>query len=321
MGTQYQSWLAPVFERFVAVKRAGGAGYTSQIRHLAAFDRYLVQGAHRAPLRRDTLLAFVSSLARLSPRGRDNVASVVWQALRFARRHGAQVEVLPPPPAKAPSYSRLREPRIVTGDEIRTVLEQARTLSGPRRADAHRAVTYPSLFGLLFATGMRIGEALDLDAGDVDLDAGLITIRHGKFGKRRLLPVRSCTLSALRRFIEDPRRPTPHGPVQPLFVSSQRRRLSQSTAGSTFKAMCRRAALAEPLPRVHDLRHSFAVLAVAGWYRDGRDVHALLPVLSTYLGHVSVQNTRSYLRQNGLLLEHACRRFAVETNALDEVLA
>lgn len=321
MSAHFHSWLAPRFERFIAVKRAGGADYTTQEDHLAAFDRHLVQQAHRAPLRRATLLAFVSTLARLSPRGRDNVVSVVWQALRFARRHGARIEELPPPPAKASSYSRLREPRIVTVDEIRAVLEQARTLSGRRRVDAHRAATYPALFGLLFATGMRIGEALGLDEGDVDLGAGLVTIRRGKFGKRRVLPVLPCTLSALQCFIEDSRRPAGRGPTQPLFVSSVRRRLSQPTVGSTFRALCRRAGLAVPLPRLHDLRHSFAVLSVAGWYRDDRDVNALLPALSTYLGHVSVQNTRSYLRQNGLLLEHACRRFAVETDKLDEVLA
>jgi len=321
MSAHYRSWLAPQFERFVAVKRSGGADYTTQADHLAAFDRHLVEHARRPPLRRDALLVFVSSLARLSPRGRDNVVSVVWQALRFARRHGERIEALPPPPAKAPAYSRLREPRIVTTDEILLVLAQARALPGGRRVDVHRAVTYPTLFGLLFVTGMRIGEALGLDDGDVDLDARLITIRRGKFGKRRTLPVRPCTLSVLEKLIVDPRRPAARGHDRPLFVSSRRRRLSQPMVGRTFRSLCRRAGLATPLPRIHDLRHSFAVLSVAGWYRDDRDVNALLPALSTYLGHVSVQNTRSYLRQNGLLLEHACRRFAIETDKLDEVLA
>ncbi len=321
MNAPFHSWLAPMFVRFVAVKRSGGTDYTTQARHLAGFDRYLVRDAHRAPLRRDTLLAFVSTLERLSPRGRDNVVSVVWPALRFARTHGARVEALPPEPAKAPPYSRLCAPRIVMAEEIRAVLEQARKLSGKKRTDAHRAVTYPTLIGLLFATGMRIGEALGLDEGDIDLTAGLITIRRGKFGKRRVLPMRPCAMSALERFIADSRRPVAHGHAIPLFVSSLRRRLSQPVVGSTFKTLCRRAGLVAPLPRLHDLRHSFAVLTVVRWYRDDRDINALLPALSTYLGHVSVQNTRAYLQQNGLLLEHACHRFAVKTDRLDEVLA
>ncbi len=283
MNAPFHSWLAPMFVRFVAVKRSGGTDYTTQARHLAGFDRYLVRDAHRAPLRRDTLLAFVSTLERLSPRGRDNVVSVVWPALRFARTHGARVEALPPEPAKAPPYSRLCAPRIVMAEEIRAVLEQARKLSGKKRTDAHRAVTYPTLIGLLFATGMR--------------------------------------MSALERFIADSRRPVAHGHAIPLFVSSLRRRLSQPVVGSTFKTLCRRAGLVAPLPRLHDLRHSFAVLTVVRWYRDDRDINALLPALSTYLGHVSVQNTRAYLQQNGLLLEHACHRFAVKTDRLDEVLA
>lgn len=320
MGVRYRSWLAPTFERFVAVKRSGGADYTTQAGHLAAFDRYLVRHVHPPRLGRDALLAFVLSLARLSPRGRDNVVSVVWQALRFARRHGARIE-LPPLPAKAPSYSRLREPRIVTAAEIRAVLAQARALSGRSSAHAHRAVTYPTLFGLLFATGIRISEALGLDEGDLDFAAGLITIHRGKFGKRRVLPVRMCTRAVLQRFVADPRRPPGPGGAKPLFVSLRRRRLSYAAAASTFKALCHHAGLAAPLPRLHDLRHSFAVLSVAGWYREDRDVNALLPALSTYLGHVSVENTRSYLRQNGLLLEHACRRFATKTDKLDEVLA
>lgn len=321
MSADYASWLASSFERFVAVKRAGGASYETQARHLAAFDRYLVEREVRAPLSRDALCAYVSSLERLSPRGRDNVISVVWQALSFARLHDAPVDQLPARPAQAPAFSRMREPRIVTLEEFRAVLAQARRLSGFRAIDAHRGATYPTLFALLFVTGMRISEALELDEGDVDLEAGLLTIRRGKFGKRRVLPVQPCTLSALQRFIADPRRPVVSGPAKPLFVSTQRKRLSHPVALKTFKDTWRRAGLGMPLPRLHDLRHSFAVSSVAAWYRDGRDINALLPVLSAYLGHASVQNTRLYLRQNGLLLEHACRRFATATNALDEVLA
>lgn len=321
MSAPFQSWLASKFERFVAVKRSGGADYASQVVHLAAFDRYLVEGAYGAPLRRSTLLAFVATLERLSPRRRDNVVSVVWQALLFARNHGASMEVLPARPPKAPAYYRLRLPRIVTVEEIRAVLEQARKLRGRRRVDAHRCATYPTLFGLLFTTGMRVGEAIGLDVGDVDFDAGSVTVRRGKFGKSRVLPLRPCTLAALRRFIDDPHRPIARAAATALFVSSSRRRLSQLTARATFKTLCARAGLAAPLPRLHDLRHSFTVLSVATWYRDHRDVNALLPALSTYLGHVSVQNTRSYLRQNGLLLEQACRRFSVKTTKLDEVLS
>jgi len=321
MSVRFQSWLAPMFERFVAVKRSGGADYTTQACHLVAFDRYLAAGAHGAPLRRHTLLAFVATLERLSPRGRDNVLSVVWQALHFARRHGARMELLPVRPPKAPASFRLRSPRIVTVDEIRAILAQARMLRGRRRVDAHRSVTYPTLFGLLFATGIRIGEALGLDVADVDFDAGLVTIRRGKFGKSRVLPLQPCTLAALRRFIDDPRRPVARAATCPLFVSSERRRLSRSTVSWTFESTCTRAGLAAPLPRLHDLRHSFCVLSVASWYRDQRDVNALLPALSTYLGHLSVQNTRAYLQQNGLLLEHACRRFSIKTHKLDEVLS
>ena len=230
------------------------------------------------------------------------------------------MDPLPARPAKAPAYSRLRMPRIVMLHEIRAVLTEARKLSGKRRIDAHRAATYPTLLGLLFTTGMRIGEAIGLDESDIDFDAGLVTIQRGKFGKSRVLPLQRCTFAALRRYIDDPARLVAHS-ARPLFVSALRRRLSSCTAGATFKALCARASLAEPLPHLHDLRHSFSVLTVAGWYRDQCDINALLPALSAYLGHISVQNTRSYLRQNGLLLEQACWRFSAKTDKLDEVLS
>lgn len=106
----------------------------------------------------------------------------------------------------------------------------------------------------------------------------------------------------------------------PVFESELHRRLSHPAAGTLFARACANAGIAGRV-RLHDLRHTFAVQRVATWYSTGCDLHALLPALSTYLGHVSVENTRTYLRVNGLLLEAACRRFEARTAGLDEVLS
>lgn len=318
MNRPWRSWLAPHFERFVTLKRTAGSSYVSQVPLLRKFDSYLVQHAPEAPLRREALIDFLATLDRLSPRGRDNVVDVVWQALAFAQRHGAGIDSLPPrPPRPAPGY-RLREPRLVLDDELRDIVAAARCL-GP--SHSLRGATYATLYGLLFVTGMRVGEALGLDIGDIDLSGGLVTICRGKFGKSRVLPVRHSTVMALERFLDDPRRPSGRAATDAVFVSVSGRRLTHTPALQTLRALSVIAALGEPLPRPHDFRHSFAVLRVVEQYQRNCDVNALLPALATYLGHVSVDNTRTYLRANGLLLHEACRRFALGTARLDEVLS
>ena len=318
MSRKYRSWLAPRFERFVALKRAGGYHFVTQEILLRDFDRYLDDHAPAEPLLKETIGAYLASLARLSPRGRDNVISVVWQALAFTERHGARIDMLPPRPKGAPSNFRLRPPRIISRKEFSSIIAKARHLQPTHHL---RSATYATLYGLLFATGMRISEALAIDVGDLDIDAGLLTIRHGKFDKTRVLPIKASTVAALKKYISDPRRPIGKAATDPLFISARKRRLSLSTAGATFKTLCIFASIEKPLPHPHDMRHSFCVLCVMKWYRENRDVNTLLPALSTYLGHVSVENTRTYLQANGLLLEEANRRFSIKSAKLDEVLS
>ncbi len=317
MSPQFESWLAPQLDRFVAVKRAGGAKYQQQPGHLAKLDRHLLEHAPEPPLRQEILMAFVAGLGRQSPEWRDKIVRAVWQALAFSRRHSAEIDSLPPRPPRLPS-SRRRFPRIVCDEEIGAIIAAARRLPPAHQL---RPATYATLYGLLFTTGIRIGEALALDVGDLDPHAGLLTIECGKFGKSRVLPVRASTVAALQQYINDPRRPVGRTATMPLFVSRLRRRLGYTGAAKTFRSLRDAAGIAPPLPRLHCLRHSFAVQRVLAWHRQNRDVNALLPALSTYLGHVCVENTWVYLQANGLLLQQASELFARKTARLDEVLA
>ncbi len=310
---RFSSWLAPYFRRFVALKRAGGAAFESQERLLAKFDAFLGVRS-RAPLRRADMVRFLESLESLFSRSRENVVGVVWGAVAHAQRHGAVVELLPRPPAP-PGTSRKRRARILTTFEFQRVFDAANRLAP---INGLRAATTATLIGLLYSTGMRIGEAHALDIGDLDVDAGILTIRRGKFGKSRLIPVRRSTVHALQRYIEHPRRRVATEASFPMFVSGRRNRLLHGIALQNFHAACRLAELALPLPRLHDLRHTFAIGRIAAWYEQGCDVDALLPILSTYLGHVSVENTRAYLSVNGLLLQKAATLFAQKTSFLDE---
>ncbi len=314
----FSSWLAHYFDRFVEIKRAGGADYSSQRNLLLAFDLYVCEHAPNPPLLLDVLTRYLESLGRLSLRGRDNVVGVVWLALAHALRHGAPVETLPMRPPLPPSYWRERPPRLLSPAEVGTLLSAARQLPP---VHSLRPVTTATLLGLLYAAGIRIGEALALDVGDVDHGDRILTVKKGKFGKSRALPLRASTVDALERYVRHPLRAVGTEASAPLFVSRRRRRLSYSAVCSALTNACLLAGLSQPWPRLHDFRHLFAVRRVAAWYAEGRDINSLLPALSTYLGHVSIDSTRRYLVANGLLLEQAAARFAHKTSALDEVLS
>jgi integrase/recombinase XerD len=313
----FTSWLAPYFEGFVALRRASGASYLTQRNHLLAFDRYLKDHAQEPSLTRSVLTQYLDSLDRLSPRARANVEGVVWPALSYSLRHGACVEALPARPPRPARYWRQHQPRIISLPEIKTIMAAARRLQPTNRL---RPATTATLVGLLYTTGLRIGEALALDVGDLDLSSSpILTVKKGKFGKSRALPLRRSTAEALTRYVDDPRRQSGVAVSMPLFLSGRRRRLSYPAAATSLQKACLDAKVPQPWPRPHDFRHTFAINQVAAWYAQGRDVNSLLPALSTYLGHISVENTRLYLTANGSLLEQAEALFARHTCQLDEV--
>lgn len=310
---RFSSHLAAAFARFVALKRATGRAYRSEETFLLRFDEFVRAHAAAPPLGRDTMHTFLSSLKHLSGRARDNVLGVVWPALAYARVHGEAVDVPPARPSRTPAWNRRRAPTILSHDDLASLVSSARSLPA---CCGRQPSTYATLFGLMAATGMRIGEALALDVRDLDLANYVVNVRRGKFGKARDLPVRPSTVQALRCHLDDPARTVGCEPDVPVFVSNRRRRLSYPGAIVAFRQACRTAEL-KPLPRLHDLRHTFAVRRVLAWYTAGDDVNAWLPALSTYLGHTSVEHTRLYLRANGLLFEQAALRFDALAHDLD----
>lgn len=315
---EFSSWLASYFERFVALKRASGLLYNTSELLLSQFDQYLATQVPEAPLRPETLTRYWNSLDRLSPRARGNAIGVVWPAIVYAQRHGAFIENLPPRPSKPSRYWRQRQPHIFSAEEIERMLVLSQNLPP---LGSLKPATIATLIGLLYTTGIRIGEALALDVGDLDQREGILTVRKGKFGKSRALPLRESVAQALKGYLEDSRRLVSTGTDDPFFVSGRRRRLSYCCAHQALRVVFRQTEIKNPLPRPHDFRHTFAINRVDAWYKEGRNVNILLPALSTYLGHVSVENTRLYLVANGILLEHAVERFAHRTSAIEEMMA
>ncbi len=206
-----------------------------------------------------------------------------------------------------PDHGHRATPYLYADAEVAGLMTAAATLRTP-----HRAATYATLLGLLAVTGMRVGEAIRLDRADVDAGHELLTIRNSKFGKSRLVPLHPTTVAALRRYLGRPDRPRPAMPTTALFVSNAGTRLLCCNVDWTFLKLVRRAGLSARSaicrPRLHDLRHTFAVRTVLDAYRTGADVGARLPLLSTYLGHVNPGATYWYLSAAPELLELAGQR-------------
>jgi len=201
-----------------------------------------------------------------------------------------------PPPGVFPARRHRPTPYLWSQEEICGLLEGARALRSPLRAATHEA-----LFGLLATTGMRIGEAVGLGRDDVDLSAGVITIRQAKFDRSRLVPLHPSTTAAMSRYTtrRDSLCPRPVGrpPSGAFFLSSAGTRLSRSGVDKTLRTITTSMGIrtATVRPRAHDLRHSLAVATLIGWLRAGVNVDEHMAVLSTYLGHVSPADTYWYL--------------------------
>ena len=212
-----------------------------------------------------------------------------------------------PPVGLLPEPSHRAVPYIYSDDDIRRILMEA-----SRLAPEHRADTYQTLIGLIAVTGMRVGEAVRLDNDDVDFDEGIVTIWDTKFGKSRQVPLHPTTVEALLGYARrrDERRPRPRSPS--FFTSSIGTRLLRDNVSTVFPRLVRAAGLTSPRgqrpPRLHDMRHTFAVRCVIGWYRAGVDVHQRLPLLSTYLGHVDPKTTYWYLSAVPELIELIAER-------------
>jgi integrase len=228
--------------------------------------------------------------------------SVVRTFARHAHAIDPRHEI--PPTDLLPRKSVRRPPFLFAEADVLALMKAAERLEG------FMAETHSTLIGLLASTGMRVGEAIRLDTSDLDTTAEILTIRDGKFGKSREIPLCSSTVSALEKYLRARVRFCRRPKTQSFFLSQAGTRPFYSCVQLKISRLIDDAGLGErkPRPRIHDLRHSFAVWTLADWYRTRVDIEARLPVLSTYLGHVSPVSTYWYLSLSPDLIKLAGRR-------------
>jgi integrase/recombinase XerD len=211
-----------------------------------------------------------------------------------------------PPAGVIPFRQRWRPPFLYSEADIVALMAAARRLI----AEPLRAATYETLIGLLAVSGLRIGEAVSLDRRDIDWSDGVLLVRRSKFGKSRHVPMRESTVEALGRYARQRDELAPKQDQESFFVSLRGTKLLRSSVEKTFRMLCDASGVGAGStlpPRVHDLRHAFAVRTLLDWYRDGADVQPRLPSLSTYLGHLKPSSTYLYLSAAPELLAHAAR--------------
>jgi len=307
--------MTPIRERatqYLAMRRALGFKLETFGQRLLSFVGYL-EAHDTNVITTEAALTWATTTRRASD-------ELTWSrrlmVVRIFARHLAVLDPATeiPPTDVLPHYRRRVPPHIYTSAEITALLDAADRLSPPLRArDAPlRALTFRTVISLLAVTGMRTGELCRLDVSDVDFDEGVLTIRETKFGKHRQVPIHPSTGVALRDYLNERDRYFPTTRTPAVFVSTWGNRLIRNNLSHVFASLIKTADISVPAtqrrPRLHDLRHSFATTTLLDWYRDGVDVAARLPLLSTYLGHADPESTYWYLTGTPELLTLAADR-------------
>jgi integrase/recombinase XerD len=296
------SALSRYVEDYLRLRRALGFKLEREGQLLAQLVAYL-ETAGAATITTELATAWARQPAGVQPNHWAKRLGVVRKFAAYLQTIDPATEV--PPPGVFPARRRRPTPYLWSQGDICRLLEGARALRSPLRAATHEA-----LFGLLATSGMRVGEAIGLQRDDVGLGAGVITIREAKFDRSRLVPLHPSATQALRRYAAERDRLCPRPRSSAFFLSSAGTALDRSGVGKTFRkvttAMGVRTAATHP--RVHDLRHSFAVHTLIEWQRSGVNIDEHIAVLSTYLGHVTPAGTYWYLSASPELMELAAER-------------
>ena len=248
-----------------------------------------------------------------------NAQPAYWaQRLSFVRgfaryRSSSDPRTQIPSPGLLPFQPKRARPYLYSDEEIERLLRAALEMPHRYERGALLPRVYYCLFGLLSVSGLRLGEARNLELQDVDLEAGVLTVRSAKFGKTRLVPLHASTCQVLADYLARRQKHWARRVVSSyLFVSSWGNRLDSGQIHRAFYVLSRqiglRGASDSHGPRLHDLRHRLATSTLVNWYRADQDPERLLPLLSAYLGHVHVADTQWYLEGSPELMLEAMQR-------------
>ncbi|RPI08014.1 MAG: integrase [Zetaproteobacteria bacterium] len=298
--------LQRLIEQYLSFQQSLGISTTTSARILRAFGRARGARATVAAVRGEQIEAFL---------GKARPVTMTWFSKLSHLRSFFQYAVsrghltTAPLPIVTPKRPPAFVPYIYTREEIRRLLQASESHS-PR--SSLEPATIRTMLLVFYGAGLRLREATNLTRADVDLVASVLTIRNTKFGKTRLVPVGTQLNGALMEY--DGSRPRGRPADAPFFATRAGGPVKRRTLDQNFRLLCDRAGIrrtdeTHQQPRIHDLRHAFAVHRLTSWYQQGVDVQRLLHPLSVYLGHVNLRDTQVYLSMTPDLLREASQRF------------
>lgn len=308
---ELHSVLAIAIKAFLQYKRALGCKYQTEAAALHLLDAYVVDQRAMTWERIDSGLidGFLASRPRSHARSYNHLVGVIHRFFKWAVTQ--RMTDHNPVTARPRRVTGQRIPYLFSLGDARRLLDVARSL--PTRPKApHRALVYETVFALLYGLGLRVGEVTRLLVGDVQFDRATLLIRDTKFNKSRLVPFGPQMGERLTRYVEQ--QFGGHGdPEAPLFSFTKRGAIHECTISLAFHSLVPRLGLHIPTgmarPRLHDLRHAFAVGTLLRWYQEGVDPNSRLIQLSTFLGHTDPASTSVYLTITEELLRQADQRF------------
>ncbi|MEK7752893.1 MAG: tyrosine-type recombinase/integrase [Planctomycetota bacterium] len=301
--------ILQLVQQYLAERHQQGYRMFTEGAELLRFARYAAVHAPGAPVSTELVVAW----AKLPVKGDACYWARRFEIVRrfapYAKFYAPRTELLPigllgPPKRKRPT------PHIYTESELAALLDAARHLAPP---NGLRAWTCTTLLGLLACTGLRIGEAVRLQNTDVGLEAGLLHIQHGKGDRSRWVPLHSTAVQALRRYMKRRNQVYPHPATNAFFLTADGTAMHYRRALHDFWRLRKRlgwSVLSHPRrPRLHDLRHTFAVRRLLLWYRQRRNIDHHIAALATYMGHLKFTSTYWYLTAIPELMALVTSRF------------
>lgn len=316
----YQSSLAAAMRDFVRSKKLAGYDYDQPARKLKVFDSFLVDtGFCGQRLHREIIEDYIaaSRKAQLHPNALYARVSIVRQFSRYLAHDNPDSYVIASMPvSQAPN----RRPYLYSRQEIHQLMEAANNLQ-PKPAHPLRPHTFSTLIGLLYACGLRLGEALSLRGEHIDCQRQRLFIHQGKFGKDRWVAISESTVEALANHLNRSRKAVcTRGKQAPLLADGAGKELGQHTVRAVYRKLLSECQISrntslktgvnsQSQPCLHDLRHTFAVERLLEAYATGKDPNALLPVLATYMGHRNISSTQVYLHTTEELRQETSKRF------------
>ncbi len=308
----FRSPLAASIRRFLDFKRALGCRYRSEEQGLRILDRYLSK--HLSP--RDPLITheivrgYISRWGKESDTTRGHRFSLIRELCKFVATEDPRTPI--PPTHSFPIRRPTFVPKVLTLAEASSFLAVCSSLP-PGRCSPLRGTVHGTVLTVLYLTGLRVGEAFALTLDDVDLVQNVLHVRKGKFGKARFVPIAPDLGERLRRCREKvhKRFGTRLGDA-PFFPGPKGKACTKSALRASFHSALQKIGISPSLkarfPRVHDLRHAYACHRMILWFKQGANLEAKMPLLATYLGHVSLSSSQRYLRLTEDLLGEVTRR-------------